>query len=101
MKRYTPGEHDIIVTCLTIEEMPVPHEEGSTTQWCAECAAMLWCGPSTIMGIVKRFPLARLQFMCMTCTDLAQREGLGAEFVGVLPEQLEAIVAHAAGRGPK
>lgn len=99
--RYTPDENDIIVGCLTVVEMPEPHEDGSTTQWCAECAALMWCGPSTIMGIVKRFPLAKLVFMCIRCMSQAQREGLGAEKIGVLEEQLEAIAEHEAGRGPK
>lgn len=99
--KYVPQEHDIIVGCLTIEQMPEPHEQGSTTHWCVECSAMMWCGPSTIIGIVKRHPLATLQFMCIRCMTLAQQEGLGAESVEVLSEQLEAIAAQQAGRGPK
>lgn len=95
------GEHDIAIACLTVEEMPVPHEAGSDVHQCVECDTAVWCGPSTIIGIVMRHPSARLLFMCCDCIVIAHRANATTAAFEVLPEQLAAIRKWEAGRGPK
>lgn len=78
---------DIVIGCLTITEMPVPYEPGSTSHPCdGGCGALVWCGPSTIQGVVKRFPLARIRMYCLACAT-----NLEIESVNVLPESIEAV----------
>jgi hypothetical protein len=76
-----------VIACLTVEELPIPAPI-STKERCHWCECEVWLHHSTVAAMNRiEGSMTHVWCACFSCAST-----LDAEFDGIQPEQVEAIM---------